>query len=221
MKRFLLVSAVLMCFSLSGTAQTLHHIRMWPPQPRANDTLYLFSDFSFLGNCSYGLIEFYTSLTDTTLFAMPLFCGYGDSTPCRSIDTLKIAPLAAGRYRLKLEYHQGSICPYSGFDATLLQYDSVFQVGFAASQLELRQPNIRIYPNPASETLFIGHENTSSVGVLRIMVRNSLGQVVHQAVLDESSIQIDLSGWPKNSLYVVSLYDQHHNTLAVERVLVH
>jgi hypothetical protein len=35
MKGFLLVSTMLMCFSLYGTAQTLHHISMWPPQPRA------------------------------------------------------------------------------------------------------------------------------------------------------------------------------------------
>lgn len=220
MKKSLLFSALLLCFSLHGTAQTLNRLYMWPPQPRANDTIYLFSDFSFLGNCNYGLIEFYTSLTDTTLFAMPLFCGYGDSTPCRSIDTLKIAPLAAGRYRLKLEYHQGSICPYSGFDATLLQYDSVFQVGFAASQLELTQPKLRIYPNPARESLFIAHENASPMGTLGVMVRNSLGQLVYQATFDGTSMHIDLTPWPKNSLYIVSLIDQNHKTIAVERVLV-
>src|SRR5687767_8286719 len=108
-----------MILSMTVNAQTVNLIYTIPYVPSPGDSIKIVSDFSYYGNCSYGMVSLYSYLQDSTIIVIPTYCGYGDSTWCNSIDTFTVGPYPEGSYSLHIEYHQGSICPISGFDATI------------------------------------------------------------------------------------------------------
>ena len=155
MKNVLLTWIVVTLFSVTAMAQTVNHISISPANPTATDTISIVSDFSYDGNCSYGLVYVDTFTIGSTIHVLPLYCGYGSSTLCNSIDTFRIGPYPGGSYSIQIQYHQGSVCPISGFDAIIAQFDSTLIIGgpsgFPGNIAD--NSSIGIYPNPANNRL--------------------------------------------------------------------
>jgi hypothetical protein len=185
----------LLFFAMHVTAQVVNQVQIIPSNPSAADSIYAVTDFSYYGNCSFGLVYNYVWVTDSTIHAMPTYCGYGDSTLCNSIDTLSLGVYPSGNYIVSIEFHQGSICPASGFDATLAYFDTVLTVGPAAgiNGNHAVFSDLRVYPNPASESISL--EGSFSSGASRLTIFNVLGKSVLSIdkVLPEISIA-DLEG---------------------------
>jgi len=175
----LFISAFTIC---TLNAQVLNQLEVVPSNPTESDTIYIISDFSYNGNCTFGLVDTYVSLMGSTILVMPLYCGYWDTTLCHSIDTFKVGPYPAGTYTLNMEYHQGSICPYSGFDATIYQLDIAVFINItthAATSLTNSYFSVSVFPNPSRDFISIQFPNPEKE-MLTITVYNALGQVVEK-----------------------------------------
>ncbi len=73
-------------------------------------------------------------------------------------------PFPLGNFHLSLQYRQGSICPFSGFDATVAEFDSLITIGNVDGvvQINTMQTAILIYPNPATDHIIINFEKISA-----------------------------------------------------------
>jgi hypothetical protein len=203
---------ILLFWLTTASSQGINEIRIVPEEPTSNDTILVISDFSYYGNCDYGLVFNYTYTVGDTIYMLPTFCGYWDSTFCNNIDTFKIEPLTAGTYRLNIEYHQGSICPISDFDATIASYDTLISVsGTNASKTPIADL-IRVYPNPASDVLHISLPPTISHA--DVFLLNSLGQALGQWSDVSNTLQIKVAGF--SGFYALYIHD-HFNNIFIHR----
>lgn len=209
---------VILTLFLSCTAafsQGINEIRIVPEEPTSNDTILIISDFSYYGNCDFGMVYNYTYTVDTTIYMLPTFCGYWDSTFCTSIDTFKIDPLSAGTYRLNIEYHQGSICPISDFDATLTSFDTSFSVSGTNASKPVVVDLIKVFPNPASDILHISLPPTISHA--DVFLLNALGQQVLQWTDVSNTLQIQIAGFC--GVYVLYIND-HFDNISIHRLII-
>jgi hypothetical protein len=191
--RFLTLISLLP-FSLSMTAQGINAIRVLPAEPTSADTLYVITDFSYYGDCSYGLVYNYTYRSGMTVHVLPTYCGYflQDSVLCQSVDTLKLDPIAQGIYDLRIEFHQGSICPISDFDATLVTYDSVLVISGTNAQKDISPSRFMfdVYPNPASDILYVDTHEFAEGSSLQLM--NLFGHIVVERKITKERTQFNL-----------------------------
>lgn len=192
-----------------ANAQSVNSIRISPSEPTTLDTILVISDFSYYGACEYGLVYEYSHTDDTSIYLAPTYCGYflQDSVLCQSIDTFKVGPLTTGTYALNIEYHQGSVCPISGFDATIAEFDtSIIVVGTNKTTEHYQDLSILlVYPNPASKQVTIEIKNKQDLQNHRLLVRNVLGQDVYDAALNVSHVEINTINW--HGLYIVMILD--------------
>jgi len=77
---------------------------------------------------------------------------------------------------------------------------------------------IRLYPNPATDHLFIGVDDPS-LGH-RLIILNNTGQTVFESQLDPSLFEPDLNDWPGPGTYLVRLLDSNDNLLTVKRIIL-
>lgn len=177
MKKTLLLFVLL--FSIRAQAQVVNQITLLPTNPSSSDTLSVVTDFSYFGNCSFGLVGYYYYLLDSTIHILPTYCGYGDSTWCTSVDTLKLEPYPANNYTISIEFHQGSICPFSHFDATIAQFDTSLIISAPSGINTINGPDdeISIFPNPTSEKVNVLIKNRD---VEFIALYNSLGKFIEK-----------------------------------------
>ena len=157
-KNTLLILMILTLTAGVVSAQSLNQITIIPANPTETDTILVISDFSYQGNCAFGMVYIYTTLVDSTILIMPTYCGYWDTTQCNSIDTFKVGPFPAGPYIINIEYHQGSVCPYSGFDATIYQFDTAIVIStFSTIAFPLNNDDVpvKLYPNPAIDQITV------------------------------------------------------------------
>ncbi|MEN9302845.1 MAG: hypothetical protein RL264_1274 [Bacteroidota bacterium] len=90
--------------------------------------------------------------------------------------------------------------------------------------LNLPAPNnensIRIYPNPASDFIFIDNGNYTAMNGYSIKIENNAGQQVFQSTINQAQFIIDLSTWTGDGLYFVHLIDTQGNTVTVRKIVL-
>lgn len=183
-KIILLIALVI---SIKAHAQVVNQITILPTNPTSTDTLYVVTDFSYFGNCSFGLVNYFYYIQDSTIHVLPTYCGYGDSTWCTSIDTLKLEPYPANNYIISIEFHQGSICPFSHFDATIAQFDTSLTISTPSGidPIDASDGEITIFPNPTTEELNVQIKNQD---IEYITLYNSLGEFLDKYSTSSFSI---------------------------------
>ncbi|NUN99084.1 MAG: T9SS type A sorting domain-containing protein [Saprospiraceae bacterium] len=203
-------------------AQTVNQISIIPTNPTASDTIFIISDLSYRGNCPFGLVYSYTDVTDSLIQIFPTYCGYWDTTLCNSVDTFKIGPFPNGDYHIRIQYHQGSICPISNFDATIYQVDTSLTVSNTTSVL----PDInlrfllRIYPNPAKTQLTIYSDHFNESHEYHLRITNLLGREIFQSSISQTELTINTTDWKEKGIYFVSIFDEHHNKVSVQKIVI-
>ena len=128
MKNLYLTLIAVIGLSTTTISQVVNQIIISPSNPTVNDTICVISDFSYYGGCPFGLTYSNTGLADSIIYINPTYCGYGTTTLCNSIDTFKIGPFPIGNYTISIDYHQGSVCPISNFDAVIANFDTLLTV---------------------------------------------------------------------------------------------
>jgi hypothetical protein len=198
----------LFTFLLSSSlinAQVVNQVTIIPSNPGPTDTISVISDFSYYGNCTYGLVYSYSYLVDTVIHILPTYCGYLDTTLCNTIDTFQVGPFPAGNYSVIIEYHQGSVCPVSGFDATIALLDTNLFIGGVTATSSIEQPlSLTIYPSPFNDYISIRATGISNAAMLYV---NSIdGRNSYTAVLSQKEQTIDLL-FLRKGLYFIEVKD--------------
>jgi hypothetical protein len=190
MKTLTFLLFLVMCVLQDSNAQTLNQLTIIPVNPDSTDSITVIADFSYNGNCAFGMTYNYTYVAGDTIIMMPTYCGFGDTSSCNSIDTMQIGPFPAGNYLLRVEFHQGSVCPISGFDATLLTFDTTLTVTIPVGIMNAGVNPVRVFPNPASEKLFIELGEIKEDNKIRML--SISGQVIFETTAIQNSMEIDL-----------------------------
>ena len=206
MRKIYLILIVLIILSVASFSQVVNKIRIFPSQPTANDSISIISDFSYIGTCSFGMVYMFTNIHDSIIELHPTYCGYWDSTSCNSIDTFKIGKFSAANYKLKIVYHQGSVCPISNFDAVIAQFDSTLSVGIVGiSQNVEAFSSIKLFPNPTSGKIVVSNEN---IEIKNVEIYNIYGEKVKCISFsnNQKSTELDVSELSKG-LYIFKFSD--------------
>ena len=206
-KFFLLAFTVGMLGSFSGFSQTVNQVSMYPLNPSVNDSVFMIVDFSYSGNCSFGMAYHYVNLAADTLFVMPVYCGYGNPTPCAEVDTIPLGIFAAGTYAVRVEFHQGSVCPISGFDATLAQFDTSLTITLATTiqSVNSKISPVKIYPTPANHVLMVELVNPNPA--IQYQLKNLSGQLIKSGTFAAAVNRIDLAALQlKSGIYLLETH---------------
>lgn len=210
---------VTLYLAAGAAAQSVNQITIVPSNPSPGDTIRIISGFSYQGNCSFGMVGAYSDVVNDTIRIFPTYCGYGDTTLCHRTDTFTIDPLPAGNYTVFIEYHQGSICPFSGFDITLLQTDTVIAVNAThIPTTAATQHSIQAWPNPSGEYIMIdGNELNSSHS---IYITNASGQIVFRRQVTQKPMLISTSGWEEKGIYIIHIQDTEGKLTGIQKIML-
>ena len=77
---------------------------------------------------------------------------------------------------------------------------------------------IKVYPNPASDHLYIDVDDNSIGYELKII--NTLSQVVFETTLSQSQYSIDLNSWTGNGTYFVQFHNSNGNLIDVKKIII-
>ena len=177
MKKILLLITSL--FSIHSQAQVVNQIAIIPSNPTSGDTISVITNFSYYGDCTFGLVGYYYYLQGSTIHILPTYCGYGAPTLCTSTDTFKLETYPSGNYNINIEFHQGSICPFSGFDATIAQFDTTLNITTTSglgSQNNTKS-DVFLFPNPTNDEVMVHLEKNN---LKSISLYNSLGTLIDE-----------------------------------------
>ncbi|MFN0188398.1 MAG: T9SS type A sorting domain-containing protein [Bacteroidia bacterium] len=177
MKKFLLL--ILLSLSICSHAQVVNQVTIIPSNPTSADTISVISNFSYNGDCTYGLVGYFYHLQGSTIHILPTYCGYGAPTLCSSTDTFKLETYPSGIYNINIEFHQGSICPFSGFDATIAQFDTTLNITTTSglgSQNNTKS-DVFLFPNPTNDEVMVHLEKNN---LKSILLYNSLGTLIDE-----------------------------------------
>jgi hypothetical protein len=222
MKDILIAATFISLFHTTGVGQTLNQISILPANPTSADSICIITDFTYYGSCTYGMVGVYASQSDTSLHIAPTYCGYGSDTLCNSIDTFKIGPFASGNYTMHIEFHQGSICPFSGFDALIYTYDTAITIGTTYVSLtpSHEESLFDIFPNPAHNGFSVSTQVAEGHGAHSLVVVDLLGRVVVKCPLTSGLVNINTSSWSKQTIYFAYIIDTQGVLLQTKRVLI-
>lgn len=199
--------------------QSVSQLTVTPNNPGPNNVIYITSTLTYSGNCAYGVVYTNTAVTGNTVLVMPTYCGYGSTTTCISTDTFSLGPLPQGNYVLQVDYHQGSICPISNFDATIAQASASIQVSISTGIATAtdRSGELRLYPNPAKEQVTLQFPLTTKDKSL-VRITDLMGHRLLCRPFTSGGEVLELSDLP-SGIYLVEI-ESEGLTLAKQKLAI-
>jgi len=79
---------------------------------------------------------------------------------------------------------------------------------------------IKVYPNPASDHLYINTGNYANLNGYKIKITNTLNQVVFVSAINQQLYSVDLSNWTGNGTYFISILDPSNNVIEVKKIIL-
>lgn len=108
MKKFTLLTILILCQSYSIKAQWINSITTIPIAPTTNDTILIIADCMFSsGSCDQHTQGYF--INGTIIDAWALHCTGMLTVICSHTDTFKINPLPAGNYKFRFQLDQGQL----------------------------------------------------------------------------------------------------------------
>jgi hypothetical protein len=84
----------------------------------------------------------------------------------------------------------------------------------------LNQNTIKVYPNPTSTHITIDYGNFSQMMGYQLRIVNTIGQVVFQTNITQSSDFLNLSTWGGTGIYFLHLIDPMGNTIDTRKIVL-
>ncbi len=79
---------------------------------------------------------------------------------------------------------------------------------------------IKVYPNPASDHLYIDNGNYTMMNGYTCTITNALSQQVFYSLINQQQFYIDLSTWTGNGLYFVTIRDAGNTIIEVKKIVI-
>ncbi|MDP4269557.1 MAG: LamG-like jellyroll fold domain-containing protein [Bacteroidota bacterium] len=80
--------------------------------------------------------------------------------------------------------------------------------------------NTRVFPNPASDRIFVDFENTVKIENSSIRLINSLGQIVYSSPISSTNLSIDLKSIPSKGAHILQVVDGNHSVIFNKKVFL-
>jgi hypothetical protein len=98
--------------------------------------------------------------------------------------------------------------------------EKIVTVHLATGMVEFEKEDISIYPNPASQKLFIATGENLKTDKCQIKIINQFGATVFETRMNESRQEIDLSGWKEKGLYFLQVTDIESRIFNTRRLII-
>lgn len=132
------------------------------------------------------------------------------------IDDLRIYDRQLSTKEIKLIYNEG-ICLNSVTSSDTL----TIQANLTNLNPRTFLNEIKIYPNPTKDYLFINcGENYSTLFNNSIVIRDSQGKIVYRTQINKEEFQINLNNWSSKGLYIINLIDSQNNTRSSKKIIL-
>ena len=149
----ILFTALTMAVQAQGTVQS---ITISPANPTSTDTIYVYAALEF----AYGACELDNSsetVINQSVYLSAHHCVGMLTVICPTVDTFKIAPLAAGQYNVNFTLTSGS-GPAPCTPGIIPDVDSSFNLSVEPAPSGINETSLQkfnIYPNPAQSQITI------------------------------------------------------------------
>ena len=202
----------LIFLSQIGFSQTILQLRAIPPNPTVSDSVFLLADLEF----RYSLCDLDNKshfISGRTIVANTHHCSGIAAALCYPTDTFALGYLSPGRYTVNLGLTNGAApvpcTPGFGLDDSDTMSFTV-QSGLGIENVE--KSKLRIYPNPANESITLSAAYKSFIQSFKIL--SITGAVVLENDLSQDRILVsDL----EPGIYFIELY--HKGGKFVERFI--
>lgn len=216
------VLALLGClgfFSLQSSAQQIVSIEVFPSNPSAVDTVYVYITSTFPSGSCDGVVEF--GLSENNIYTSALHCLGLFTVICTDIDTVKLNPMEPGLYTVTHTLSSGYGPP--GECTPGIVADDVQSVSFIVSPFtgeeEGDKKNFLIYPNPGTgyftiqvDELYFGSEE--------LEILDAFGKSIHFIQnITSSTLRLDVSAYPAG-MYFVRLNNKSKGKVQVRKFVI-
>ena len=77
-----------------------------------------------------------------------------------------------------------------------------------------------LYPNPASDVVYLQMEAHTQLAGMKIKVVNLLGQVIEEQPIQNTTTELSTKNWGAAGLYFVQIINQNNTTSVTKKVMV-
>ena len=194
-------------------SQTINSITIIPEIPVESDTVTIIIDFTYYGNCEYGMVNTQSYLTGNNINIYSLYCGYLDTTICNSVDTIFSEILSSGIYQIHLDIHQGSVCPISGFDELIAVIDTMVSVQALTINNLTEEIEFDIYPIPSNGIVRF-NPGLKNKDILSINLIDIYGRTMNVTISDEMT---DISKLSSGIYFLRIVYND--NSVVLRKII--
>lgn len=181
------------------------YLEIIPEQPVAGEEVKIVTHGICYLNSFFDLVD-----RHITLYA---FYGSCIMAPC-GIDTISLGFLSPDAY--SLDYYLVDICIPSPGDSIVYYENILFDVKGALTVEDKSESNIFVYPNPASDRLFI--QTTADIRELYAELYNVSGQrIMKRNFSNTNSIDLDISDLPKGIYFLKLSWNRDTRT---EKIII-
>jgi hypothetical protein len=86
---------------------------------------------------------------------------------------------------------------------------------------DVNKDDFLLYPNPANDILYLSTgKSTDQLENLKLIVFNTLGQIVNEMPLRSSNMQISTRNWGASGVYFVKIVDVSSNIIFTKKIIL-
>ena len=85
---------------------------------------------------------------------------------------------------------------------------------------EIQANEIKVYPNPTLDHLYIDNGNYSRMAGYSIEITNSAIQTVFQSLINQPQFYLDLASFGGNGVYLIFIYDPLNQLTEVRKIVL-
>ncbi len=184
-KYFLVLAVLLSC----NVWAQLDSVKVLPANPTDSDSIKLIGYKTFSTHSCSMLGKLITTPTTGEIYIDACHDDSLISQSCSSIDTITLAPLAGGNYKIGYIIRRVNFatdpptCGGSPIADSTNVYIAVTSTAGIAKNGAIKNA-VSIYPNPASEIIAVKYDLEENFSQARIVIYNLVGQKVQQLKLD-------------------------------------
>lgn len=80
--------------------------------------------------------------------------------------------------------------------------------------------SLQIYPNPASNLIYLSQTSAYDLSSTVVEIRNNLSQLMFKSNFNTNRLAIDVSKWTGDGLYFVNIIDANNNTIIMRKIVI-
>ena len=79
---------------------------------------------------------------------------------------------------------------------------------------------LKIYPNPATDIVYINTSNYSAISSYTVKIENTLGQTVYTSLINQSTMQVNTNQFGGKGTYIVKIIDNNSNIVTTRKIIL-